>query len=64
MTMVGSTDCKESVLPLPPSLQGSQAREVGETENDREGRKKDKRTVRIKTLNSRNPCNLPFRIGL
>ena len=30
-----------SLHPLPPSLQGSQAREEGETENDRERRKRD-----------------------
>ena len=47
----------------PPSLQGCQAREVGETANDRESReqKKDKKTVGILTLNSRNPCYPPFR---
>ena len=48
-------------LPLTLPLSKDARQEVGEAENDRERRKKDKRTVGILTLNSHNPCNLPFR---
>ena len=51
-----SHGCSLSLHPPPPSLQGCQAREVGETEKDRERRKKDRKDSRNKSTNSLNPC--------
>ena len=51
-------------LTLPPSpLQGCQAREVGETENDRERERAEEgqRDSQNKNTNSRNPCYPPVR---